>query len=343
MVGQFPDAGSLARPGASVRVWLAVPRPATVPDLTGRDRAGAADSLAGTRLRLGLVGDQQSEAPAGTVVEQSPSAGTVVRPGMAIDVWLAVPTKVLVPDVRGRSQRSAREALGMVKLLVGDVRGFESSATPGTVMDQSPAPDSQVVVGTSVSLSIAVPTARPAVAPPAAPVQPAPPVPARPAPAAPTETAPPPVVVPVRVPAVVGVPLEQAFAVLQRAGLRPGRVSEIRAATGTGTVTTQFPAAGTDASPGAQVDLIVAGSIGLPPWILSPWILGGLGLFLLAVAGSLMRKKLNAPRELPAPSVSFVPHADPGIQSAVSADGVLIRSEFCLEARSDPGIQAIHL
>ncbi len=76
VVAQFPDAGSSARPGASVRVWLAVPRPATVPDLTGRDRAGAADSLAGTRLRLGLIGERESDAPKGTVVEQSPSANS---------------------------------------------------------------------------------------------------------------------------------------------------------------------------------------------------------------------------------------------------------------------------
>lgn len=399
VVSQLPDAGTLVRPGTSVQVWLAVPRPATVPDLRGRDRAGAAAALADTRLRLGLVEERQSDDPTGTVVEQAPSAGTVVRPGLAVDVWLAVPKpievpaivgrqesdavaivrdrrlrvgeiryresaespgvvieqapvagrqvpantpvdlwlatprNVLVPDLRGRSQRSAGEALHIVGLVVGEVREVEGSAPRGTVMDQLPAPGSQVVAGTPVALSIAVPAARVAVVPPAPPVQPAAPAPTTPAPPRAS----------VRVPAVVGVPLERAFVLLQSAGLRPGRLTEIRAATTAGTVTTQFPAAGTDVLPDAPVDLIVAGSFGVPPWILSPWMLAALGVGLIAIVGSVLRTKTKAGRQLPAPSVSFVPHLDPGIQSAVSEDGVLTRSEFYLEARSDPGIQAIHL
>jgi hypothetical protein len=115
----------------------------------------------------------------------------------------------------------------------------------------------------------------------------------------------------------------------------------MRAAIGAGTVTTQFPAAGTDAVADAQVDLIVAASLGVPPWVFSPWMLAALGFGLIAVAGSLLKTKTKSGREVPAPSMSFVPHADPGTQSAVSEDGVLTRSEFSLEARSDPGIQAI--
>jgi beta-lactam-binding protein with PASTA domain len=333
VVSQFPDAGTLVRPGTSVQVWLAVPRPATVPDLRGRDRTAAAATLADTRLRLGLVEERQSDETAGTVVEQAPSAGTPVRPGLAVDVWLAIPRTVLVPDIRGRRQPSAGEALRIVGLVVGQVREVEDSAPRGTVMDQLPAPGSQVVAGTPVALSIAVPAARVAIVRSAPPVQPAAPAPT---PLAPSRAS-------VRVPAVVGVPLERAFVLLQSSGLRPGRITEMRASIAAGTVTTQFPAAGTDALADAQVDLIVAGSFGVPPWMLSPWMLAALGFGLVAIAGSLLKTKTKSGRELPAPSMSFVPHADPGIQSAVSEDGVLTRSEFCLEVRSDPGIQAIHL
>jgi serine/threonine-protein kinase len=310
-----------------------VPKPIEVPAIVGRQESDAVAIVRDRRLRVGEIRYRESAESPGVVIEQAPVAGRQVPANTPVDLWLATPRNVLVPDLRGRSQRSAGEALHIVGLVVGEVREVEGSAPRGTVMDQLPAPGSQVVAGTPVALSIAVPAARVAVVPPAPPVQPAAPAPTTPAPPRAS----------VRVPAVVGVPLERAFVLLQSAGLRPGRLTEIRAATTAGTVTTQFPAAGTDVLPDAPVDLIVAGSFGVPPWILSPWMLAALGVGLIAIVGSVLRTKTKAGRQLPAPSVSFVPHLDPGIQSAVSEDGVLTRSEFYLEARSDPGIQAIHL
>ena len=73
-------------------------------------------------------------------------------------------------------------------------------------------------------------------------------------------------VAPLQVPPVVGLSLNQAFLRLESAGLRPGRVSEVREATAAGNVTAQFPAAGSAATPGAQVDLVVAVSrVSAPP------------------------------------------------------------------------------
>jgi beta-lactam-binding protein with PASTA domain len=241
VVGQSPVAGTPVQPGAPVQIWLAVPPPATVPLLRGRDRAGAAEALTSARLVLGEIGERPSDAPSGTVVGQSPSAGTVVKPGMSVQVWLAVPMSIdvpvlvgrreadaaallrdrrlrvgeirfresieprgvvldqapqagrrvdadstvdlwvatprrtLVPDVRGRSQRAAADALRQAGLVVGDVRERESKASRGTVSDQQPAPGAQVDAGTAVSLSIAspvfvAPTPRP---PPVQPSNPA--------------------------------------------------------------------------------------------------------------------------------------------------------------------------
>ena len=336
VVGQFPVAGTTVQPGATVQIWLAVPRPATVPELRGRDRAGAANALTSARLALGQVVERPSDDPPGTVVGQSPSAGTVVKPGVAVQVWLAVPrpievpalvgrreadaavilrksrlrpgevrfresfkpkgvvleqapqagqrvnadtsvdlwlatpVKVLVPDVRGRNQRSAAEALASVGLVVGDVREREDSSARGTVLDQLPAPQSQVVAGTSVALSIAVP--RVPVAPPPPPVAPPPAVqplpPVQPPPSVQPST--PIAVAPLQVPPVVGLSLNQAFLRLESAGLRPGRVSEVREATAAGNVTAQFPAAGSAARPGAQVDLVVAASVSRAPGSWAP-------------------------------------------------------------------------
>ena len=111
VVEQSPVAGTPVQPGAPVQIWLAVPRPATVPELRGRDRAGAAEALTSARLVLGEIGERPSADPSGTVVGQSPSAGTVVRPGLPVQVWFAVPIPIEVPALVGRREADAAAIL----------------------------------------------------------------------------------------------------------------------------------------------------------------------------------------------------------------------------------------
>ena len=157
VVAQAPGAGTQVQPGTPVQVWLAVPIPIEVPALAGRREADAVTILRESRLRAGEIRFRESSEPEGVVLEQAPQAGRRVNADTSVDLWLATPIKVLVPDVRGRNQRSAAEALASVGLVVGDVREREDSSARGTVLDQQPAPQSQVVAGTSVALSIAVP------------------------------------------------------------------------------------------------------------------------------------------------------------------------------------------
>jgi beta-lactam-binding protein with PASTA domain len=247
----------------------APPRLLTVPSLEGRDQMTATRMLEGAGLYLGEIGRRPSNGPRDLVVAQSPRAGTQVQPETHVHVWLAEPTMVVVPELRGRNQRSAAEALASVGLVVGVVREREDSSPRGTVLDQLPAPQSQVVSGASVALSIAVPRVHVAPPPPPPPaVQPLPPV--QPPPSVQPST--PIAVAPLQVPPVVGLSLNQAFLRLESAGLRPGRVSEVREATAAGNVTAQFPAAGSAARPGAQVDLVVAASVSRAPgsWATAP-------------------------------------------------------------------------
>ncbi len=157
VVAQAPGAGTQVQPGTPVQVWLAVPIPIEVPALAGRREADAVTILRESRLRAGEIRFRESSEPEGVGLEQAPQAGRRVNADTSVDLWLATPIKVLVPDVRGRNQRSAAEALASVGLVVGDVREREDSSARGTVLDQLPAPQSQVVAGTSVALSIAVP------------------------------------------------------------------------------------------------------------------------------------------------------------------------------------------
>ena len=142
----------------------------------------------------------------------------------------------------------------------------------------------------------------------------------------------------VRVPLVVGTSMAKAFAALQAAGLRPGSLSEIRAFASAGTITTQFPAAGTEVQPGAPVDLVVTVPLGL-----TPWALAGIGIGLaLAAAGSLARRIRSRRPSVP-PVFSFAPQADPGEQSVSAESGRLTDSAFTIEAHVDRGVQTLDM
>ena len=144
VVSQSPRAGAQVPPETLVQVWLAVPIPIEVPALAGRREADAVTILRESRLRAGEIRFRESSEREGVVLEQAPQAGQRVNADTSVDLWLATPIKVLVPDVRGRNQRSAAEALASVGLVVGDVREREDSSARGTVLDQLPAPQSQV-------------------------------------------------------------------------------------------------------------------------------------------------------------------------------------------------------
>ncbi len=245
VVSQSPSAGTVVRSGMPVQVWLAVPKPVEVPAVVGRQESEAVSMLRDRRLRVGDIRHRESSKPSGVVLEQAPEAGRQVNADTSVDLWLATPRKLLVPDVRGRDQRRAVEALQLAGLVVGRVREREGSAPRGTVMDQLPAPGSQVGAGTAVSLSIAS-AGSASLKPDPPPVQPS-----RPS--------------LVRVPAVVDMPLARAFVLLQNSGLRAGRISETRAKATAATVMAQFPAGGTDVQPGTPVDLVVAASAAAAP------------------------------------------------------------------------------
>ena len=185
---QTPEAGMRVRPGTTVDVAVAVPLLISVPDLRGHSLERARVLLTRARLTAGTPRARPSDVPAGTVLAQSPIAGTRVRPGTDVDVTFAVPIQVSVPDVTGRSPQEAREILSRHRLDLGAQAREESAAPAGTVVSQSPAAGTRTRPGTAVDVAIAI--AIPAPVPPAAPAAPVVPPP----PAAMTPRSPEPVV-----------------------------------------------------------------------------------------------------------------------------------------------------
>jgi len=109
------------------------------------------------RLRVGSSRREESGKPAGTVVGQSQEPGARVAVGTPVDVVIAVPIRVTVPDLTGAPESDVVERLDRAQLRLGDRRHQESEARSGSVVSQSPKPRSRVPIGTPVSVVVADP------------------------------------------------------------------------------------------------------------------------------------------------------------------------------------------
>jgi beta-lactam-binding protein with PASTA domain len=221
IVDQQPAAGSSARPGTPVQVWVAVPVPIDVPAVLGKRESEASAILSGKRLRVGSIQMKESTQLRGTVIEQRPSPGQRVTADTPVDLVLAKPIVVSVPDLRGQDPRGAAAQLTGARLQAGESSEREAEGTAGLVIDQSPRPGERVEAGTSVQLVLSVP-------------------------------------VRVAVPSVVGQTQTDAQALLQGRRLRAGAISTREASAAKGAVLAQRPAAGERVDVGTTVDLVLA-------------------------------------------------------------------------------------
>ena len=161
VVSQTPGANVRTRIGSAVDLVVAAPRTARVPDLMGHVSDDAERLLAAADLRPGRVRRQESRQRTGTVLAQSPAAQTRVAADTAVDYVVAVPVTVQVPNLLGRSERSANGRLDRAELRRGETTTEESREPEGTVIDQEPGAGARAAVGSAVDLVVATPvTAR---------------------------------------------------------------------------------------------------------------------------------------------------------------------------------------
>ena len=117
--------------------------------------AAARQALEKAELAAGAVTTEESRKPAGSVLRQSPAAGTRVAIGTPIALTTAVPVTVLVPALAGATERDARARLAAVELAPGTIR-YRESPHPGTVLSQTVAQGTRVPIGTAVSFVLGV-------------------------------------------------------------------------------------------------------------------------------------------------------------------------------------------
>ncbi len=133
------------------------PAPVTieVPRLVGLRAAEARSQL----QELGLRSTQrpvESTQPKGTVVRQSPGAGTKLREGQAVLLTISTgPARVSVPDVVGLDEESARQELEAAGFDVQVVdEPTEAVEEDGIVLDQDPAGGASRPEGSVVTITV---------------------------------------------------------------------------------------------------------------------------------------------------------------------------------------------
>lgn len=155
VTGQSPGAGEKAGVGSEVKITVGKgPNTVAVPDLPyGATASEAQSQLEGVGLKLG----NQSEAPSssvakGGVIDQSPTPGTQVNPGTAVDITLSSgPQQISVPSVVGQNVEAAKQTMLNAGLGYNAVQ-VQSDQAAGTVVSTDPSSGTNVDPGTQVKI-----------------------------------------------------------------------------------------------------------------------------------------------------------------------------------------------
>ena len=127
----------------------------TVPDLNKKPVSQALDLLARQNLAAKQAGVEFADnVPPGSVLRQIPSAGSTVREGRIIRVWISQGDEmVFVPNTVGTTLREAQLTIRQAGLNVTKVENaYSLTYEKGLVITQTPKADSMVQKGTSVTL-----------------------------------------------------------------------------------------------------------------------------------------------------------------------------------------------
>jgi beta-lactam-binding protein with PASTA domain len=198
----------------------------TVPNVVNQTQTAATAAITGAELVVGTITQVYSATVAlGSVVNQTPAAGTSVEAGSAVALEVSKgPQPVKVPNVVGSTQSAASTAITTAGLTVGAITQVFSATVPtGTVVSQTPVADTSVAPGTAVALNVSKGPES------------------------------------VKVPNVAGTTQAAASGALTAAGLTTGAITQaFNATVPSGSVIGQTPAAGTSVAPGTAVALIIS-------------------------------------------------------------------------------------
>lgn len=129
-----------------------------VPALEGMDRAAAEAALAEAGFKAEWLeeGRYSAQVPAGMVLVQMPKAGREAKVGRTVKLTPSLGLReVVIPDLRGTSQKQASISLSRAGLVQGEiVKGAHASIPRGVVIRTIPAAGDKVRIGDTVKVVI---------------------------------------------------------------------------------------------------------------------------------------------------------------------------------------------
>lgn len=204
-----------------------IPEDVRVPNVVGLTVAEATRQLEQVGLKPER-GEQRfhNAAPKGTILDQKPPADSREAPGTKVSLIVSSGQRYgTIPGVIGMSRELALNALEVAGFEAGEVSERPSNEPRGAVIDSRPRPGTQAPMPTTVSLVIS---------------------------AGPTT---------IIVPDVVGRPVSEATIFLRQVGLAVGEISYASGgnaiADASAVVSSQTPPAGSQATAGSRVNLVV--------------------------------------------------------------------------------------
>ena len=158
IVSQDPAAGETIKTGDTITVNVSKGLgDGSVPDLTGKDKSDASDILEAAGFKLGEVSTEASAKPEGTILDQSPEAGSELEKGKTVDITVSdgSKAKTSVPYVIGMSLSSAQAELSDADLTCGSVSyDYSDTYDNGEVMWQQYEAGTSLTKGSSVKIKV---------------------------------------------------------------------------------------------------------------------------------------------------------------------------------------------
>ena len=145
-------------PGAGVQIGQAVTvfvaSGVAVPRVIQLQADAAAERITAVGLNPRRT-QETSDQTSGTVLRQVPDPGVVVPVGGSVAITVAVPQRVVIPNVVGRSRTDAVQELARLRLRASPADDGASLLPPEQVVSQVPGAGTEVVVGAAVRIVVA--------------------------------------------------------------------------------------------------------------------------------------------------------------------------------------------
>lgn len=161
IASQYPSAKTKADKGDIITVNISKgKKDAVIPKLVGTTFTSESDvsaTLSKYGYKLGKVSYEESYETPGTIIKQSPDAGTTAEKNTTVDIVISkAKSKATVPNLNGMTYDQAESALQSLGFSVGRVTEEENNGfTAGTVFKQYPAANSEYQTGSTVDIWIA--------------------------------------------------------------------------------------------------------------------------------------------------------------------------------------------